>query len=302
MNICAVTVTFNRLDKLKKTLDAFSNLVSFPDAIIVVNNASTDDTADYLEQWKVKKEPFSKIVVNLKENTGGSGGFNAGIKKALEIGCDWILIGDDDAYIDQNTVKHFEERPEVNDKEIGAIACQVDSPDGIMFGHRRTINKGFISIHEIDSTKDDYYKDSFYIDLFSFVGVFLKAEFVKLIGLPRKDFFIWYDDTEYSSRLSNIAKVVCIPDLKIYHDCHFEDIRFCWKSYYGYRNKLVTLKSIYGKRYCYAFLFALKMSTLLDLIKGNKMKAATKNTAIADFKMNKMGKNETFMPGVFKFK
>lgn len=302
MNICVVTVTYNRIDKLKKTLNAFSDSTSFPNTVIVVNNASTDDTASYLLKWESIKESFSKVVIKLEENTGGSGGFNVGISKALELGCDWIFIGDDDAYIDKNTISYFRGEPEVSDDSIGAIACQVDSPDGTMFGHRRTINKGLLFLHEKDSVEADYNNDYFYINLFSFVGVFLNSKYVKQIELPRKDYFIWYDDTEYSSRLSKIAKIVCIPKLKIYHDCRIEDIRFCWKSYYGYRNKLDTLKNVYRKRYCYAFLIALKVSAVLDLFLGKKLKSHTKNVAIADFRNKRMGKNEKYMPGTFNTK
>lgn len=302
MNICVVTVTFNRIDKLKKTLFAFSNSTSLPDTIIVVNNASTDDTTIYLEEWESIREPFSKIVINLKENTGGAGGFNIGILKALELGSDWIFIGDDDAYIDKNTIKHFKERPEVNEAGIGAIACQVNSPDGIMYGHRRTIKKGVLFLNEKDSIEKNYQSDSFKIDLFSFVGVFLNVKYVEKIDLPRKDYFIWYDDTEYSSRLSKIAKVVCIPELKIYHDCQIEEISFCWKSFYGYRNKLDTLKNIHGKRYCYSFLIALWVSSVLDIFTGKKLKSHTKSVAINDFRNNRMGKNEKYMPGTFNMK
>ena len=276
MKLCAITVTFNRLEKLKKTLEAYSNSISKPDTLIVVDNASNDGTYLFLQEWKSKEEAFEKIVINLKENTGGAGGFSCGMEKAIEVGCDWILIGDDDAYIYPDTIQQFNDLDLINNPDIGAIACK-----------------------EINSSDKDYKKESFFIDLFSFVGVFIKTEYVKKIGLPRKDFFIWYDDTEYSSRLSKIKSVVCIPSMKFFHDCKQEEIMFCWKSYYGYRNKIETLYTNFGKRYSNTFIFLLRISIILDAMRGKKQKSKVKSIAIKDFKKKKMGKNQNYLPGVF---
>ena len=74
MKIAAVIVTYNRLDMLKEVLDAFDNQIKQPDYLIVVNNASTDNTSEFLELWS-KRGSMSKIVITTSENIGGSGGF-----------------------------------------------------------------------------------------------------------------------------------------------------------------------------------------------------------------------------------
>ena len=52
MKIAAVIVTYNRLYLLKEVLEAFDNQTRVPDYIIIVNNASTDGTEAFLEEWK----------------------------------------------------------------------------------------------------------------------------------------------------------------------------------------------------------------------------------------------------------
>lgn len=52
MEICVVLVTFNRLNCLKKALDEFEKQTYLPKRLIVVNNSSTDGTAEYLSEWK----------------------------------------------------------------------------------------------------------------------------------------------------------------------------------------------------------------------------------------------------------
>ena len=51
-DIGCVIVTFNRLEKLKKTLNIYARQSLLPLYLIVVNNASTDGTDKYLEEWK----------------------------------------------------------------------------------------------------------------------------------------------------------------------------------------------------------------------------------------------------------
>ena len=68
--IVAVVVTYNRLQKLQKCIGRL--LVSQEACdVIVVNNASTDGTAEWLES--VSGEGVT--VLNSETNIGGAGGF-----------------------------------------------------------------------------------------------------------------------------------------------------------------------------------------------------------------------------------
>ena len=49
-NLFAVVVTYNRADFLQNLLDSFSRLTTRPDRIVVVDNASTDHTADVVSR------------------------------------------------------------------------------------------------------------------------------------------------------------------------------------------------------------------------------------------------------------
>ena len=84
MKIGAVVVTYNRLDKLKKALESFEKQLYLPAYVIVADNASTDGTAQYLRQWQKEDAGFKKIILTMESNMGGSGGFYAGIKRAME--------------------------------------------------------------------------------------------------------------------------------------------------------------------------------------------------------------------------
>ena len=66
-----------------------------------MNNASTDDTASYLDEYEKNfslKDKVKITIVTLPENAGGAGGFSAGMRKGYEFGADFVWIFDDDGY------------------------------------------------------------------------------------------------------------------------------------------------------------------------------------------------------------
>lgn len=287
-SLCCVLVTFNRIEKLKKAINSYEKQSKLPDAIVVVNNASTDGTLNYLNEWKQIKSQYKKIVINMEQNCGGSGGFYSGIKEAVTLGYDWIYLADDDAYMDKTAINVFFDFI-LHHKENFAICSEVYDNSGISFMHRRKISKHFLTIKEVYSISSDYNKNLFYVDLFSFVGVFLNKKVVLDIGLPNKDYFIRYDDTEYSLRLKNKYYCSCVPKIKVFHDCETTNFGFSRKSYYGYRNKLFVLKKHFSKRYWVIFYILLRLSSYFDYF-YNKEKYKAKHDALRDFRNGKLGK------------
>ena len=85
MRIIAVVVTYNRRELLKRNIHSLRQQDSPLSAIVVVNNGSTDGTAEWLaEQHDLK--------VISQENVGGSGGFYTGIREAYDMGADSFKV------------------------------------------------------------------------------------------------------------------------------------------------------------------------------------------------------------------
>ena len=87
--IAAVVVTYNRLALLKDCIEALRHQTRRLDAIIVINNSSTDGTRDWLESQ-------NDLYVVHQENGGGALGFYRGMKEAFAKGYDWVWMMDDD--------------------------------------------------------------------------------------------------------------------------------------------------------------------------------------------------------------
>ena len=94
MTVAAVIPTRARLTGLQAAVASLRAQEHRPDAILVVDNESTDGTA----AWLAEQEDVTALA--LRANTGAPGGFQAGIDAALAAGHDWIWLIDDDCVAD----------------------------------------------------------------------------------------------------------------------------------------------------------------------------------------------------------
>lgn len=306
MKIGVVIVTYNRLEKLKVALASYEKQTLKPKYILVVNNNSTDGTKEYLEQWQNEKNGIEKYLVNLDKNTGGSGGFYEGLKNSLEIDSEWVWVADDDAYPKENAFEIAKDYIENHkDANLSAICGTVLKSDGksIDYSHRRNIyTTVFNRIAQPYSKKSDYNKEEFEINGFSYVGTMINKDKLKQTELTKKDYFIYYDDTEHSYRLSKLGKIIVIPKMQVIHDApHTEMSEIVkWKLYYLVRNTLDFIKNNFDEKYfkeqCFEVPFKFKVAVFLfgkDKKYGYKMI----DEAVKDAKAEKTGLHEIYKPG-----
>lgn len=306
MNIGVVLVTFNRLDKLKIALNAYDSQSLKPKYIMVVNNNSNDGTKEFLEKWKEVKSDYERLVLNLDFNTGGSGGFYNGLKESIKTDVEWVWVADDDAYPEKDSfaiANNYIEKNKVDD--ISAICGTVYKSDGksIDLSHRRNIyTKSFYRIKQPYSKYKDYEKNEFEINGFSYVGTIINMDKLKQVELTKKDYFIYYDDTEHSYRLSKIGKIICIPTIKVIHDAPHSDMKEIvkWKLYYLVRNTLDFIRCNFDEKYfkvaCYEVPFKFKIAVLL-FGKNKKYGFKMINEAVKDAKNKKTGLHNLYKPG-----
>ena len=93
--VAVVVVTHNRADLLAGMLEGLVAQSRQPDAVIVVDNASGDHTAQVLDSMSARAE-LPLTVIRSEENVGGAGGFRIGMQTAYDGGWDRIWLMDDD--------------------------------------------------------------------------------------------------------------------------------------------------------------------------------------------------------------
>ena len=303
MNIVVVIVTYNRLEKLKKTLDSYEVQADFINSLVVVNNFSNDGTTDFLKGWRMRKSIFQKYVINLENNQGGSGGFYMGEKFAMSLNPDWIYVADDDAYAMPNMMKSFIDYVSVNDvSKVSAICGTVyEINNSVSLEHRSRITYRYGFIYTKENVPLIEYNNSFELDALSYVCSFIKADAIKKIGYCIPEFFIYFDDTEHSLRLKKEGKIICVPSIGIHHDGGGTQIKkddgilLDWRKYYSLRNQIYTLLHHNPISAFYEVLF--EGQHLLRHY--GKSKACRKMiiTAIKDGICGNLGKHVLYKPG-----
>ena len=290
-NIGVVIVTYNRLEKLKKCLEAFDAQTIKPKYVMVINNKSTDNTKEYLENWADVKTQYEKYNIETEANLGGSGGFYTGLKKALNLDADWIYVSDDDAFPEIDVIEKSEKFLEkYSDKEnLAAFCTKVVNNEGIDYWHRAIIKEKLFKIVSKKPTKEDYDKEYFEINTFSYVGSIMNKKILKKCDVTKKEYFLYYDDSEHSYRLSKHGKILCVPSIAVYHDNN-KKIKSKMGVYYFTRNKLIWYKSL-GKRFYYyelikKYIYLLAKIILRYRVEEHKMI----KLGIKDARNNKMGK------------
>lgn len=190
--VIAVIVTYNRKELLKECINALLQQDYNNCDILVVDNASTDGTKDFiLEELQNNKVHYE----NTGSNLGGAGGFNFGMKKACELGCDFIWVMDDDCIVHKNSLIELINADKELNGNYGFLSSKVLWKDG-------SICKMNIQKRKFSKWLKDFETNNQKIAMASFVSLFLKTSIVKEIGLPIKEFFIWTDDWEYTRRIS----------------------------------------------------------------------------------------------------
>lgn len=196
-SIAAIVLTHNRLELLKKVVNSLRNQTKKIDQIIVVNNDSTDGTADWLAEQ-------SDLFVITQANTGSSGGQNAGFHAAFEQGYEWIWEMDDDLAPRPDCMHHlFENRHE---KQVFS-PLRYSYEGDIFYGDTVAFNltnpfKGFWA--KITSPEDMHLDYIPAVGL-TFEGAFFHRSLIETIGYTELNIFIYGDDSDFFIRADKVG-------------------------------------------------------------------------------------------------
>lgn len=236
--VYAIVVTYNRLEWLKKNIQALKSQTFQINTICIVDNASTDGTKEFLKELEENDTQIK--CLRLERNTGGAGGFYNGMKYALTENADWLWIMDDDCLPDSCCLENLlHDIPTKEDAIITPLAISLeDKHTQIWNNNNLDVNSG---IYKAPTAP--------------FTGLFTSHKVVSKIGLPNKDFFIYADDVEYSLRaIENGCTLYVSTNATLYHPYKTIDLlktKFfqlplyeCSKlrAYYATRNNIICNK------------------------------------------------------------
>jgi len=256
--LAALVVTRNRLPQLRVTV---ARLLAEPVALVlVVDNASDDDTATWLAD---QTDPRLRVL-SLAQNTGGAGGFAAGLAHLRQLGgFDWLVTMDDDARPEPGTLASA---GVMDLTEWDAVAAAVYYPDGALCEMNRPIvnrlsGRAFLPTHF--NAKDYAGTEARPITASSFVGLFISKETLDAVPLPDPSLFLYMDDGLFTLGISQGGRQLGFaPTLRFEHDCRtlatgMTGFRPLWKVYYYHRNMLIFYRASMGALAWPALIFLL---------------------------------------------
>ncbi|HET8605101.1 MAG TPA: glycosyltransferase [Marmoricola sp.] len=211
--VVAVVVTWNRLALLQEAIAAVRAQSHEPVAVVVVDNASTDGTGELLSSAYSREQRLD--VVTLTGNTGGAGGFAAGIERALVHRPDLVWLLDDDTVPTPTAaaelVRCWQEYDGPRPALLASRVVWTDGRDHPMNTPRR---RPGVRPPEVEAARR---VGTVPIRSASFVSVMCDAGVVRERGLPVAAYFLWNDDFEYTTRLVRGNVGLYCPDSVVVH-------------------------------------------------------------------------------------
>ena len=235
--VAVVVVTYNRADLLERMLGGLAGLDRAPDAVIVVDNASTDHTPDVLAASTLP----GLVTIRTTENLGGAGGFHLGLRTAYDQGYDAMWLMDDDVVPEPDCVTRLLEadgscltsvREDLTGALIEKAAIRFDLRNPLAIRPKRaSVDSTYRSRADMPATVE--------VENVAFEGFFVRREVVERIGLPDPSFFIFYDDVDYAIRARRAGfPIHAVRDAVLVRQLDFDQQHDLsgWKGYYMYRN------------------------------------------------------------------
>jgi GT2 family glycosyltransferase len=237
--VVAVVVTWNRLELLRESLAAVLGQSRAPDAVLVVDNASTDGTADAV------RTGFPAVrLATLTQNTGGAGGFAYGLALALADAADLVWLMDDDTVPEPDALRALldarDQAPPGGPPVL--LASRVIWTDGRAHPMNTPRPKPFATDTERRTAAA---AGCVPIRSASFVSIMVDAALCRERGLPQADYFLWNDDFEFTTRLLRGQTGWLCPASVVVHKTKTfgsTDADPGQRFYYEVRNKVWTLR------------------------------------------------------------
>jgi len=236
-----IIVHRNGFNRLKSVIDSALKAFESCDEIIIVDNASTDNSISQIS----KIYPNIQIIKN-KFNSGYGHAANQGINSGKG---KYFLICNNDITLPLNIFKDLEELF-LKESRAGIISGQQTNLEGEII---RTSSKKPSLLSEFDGIgRIDHNKDP---DKITDVGILrgaclgVKKEMIEEIGAYDEDFFFYFEDTEWCIRAhKNSWKVILHPKIKIPHIGGSSSSELYSKSRIEfYRSRIIFWKKIFPK-------------------------------------------------------
>lgn len=211
-----VVINYNNFEDTIECIKSLNSIYYKNKKILIVDNYSKNNSVKEL-----KAHIPSCDILQLNENLGFAGGNNVGIKKALELGADYVLLINNDTTVNKD---FLDKMVEVFYKyeDVGIVGGKI-----LNYYNKNLISHAGGNIDLFKYTTTHYglnkfdsseYNTEREVGFISGCLMLIKSEIFKSVGLLPEEYFMYYEDTDYCLNVrENGYKLIYSPKAIIYH-------------------------------------------------------------------------------------
>lgn len=193
--VYTIIVTYNGARWIDRCMQQLleSNM---PTGIVVVDNASTDNTLDLLKKYEGRFE-----LIRSQKNLGFGGGNNIGIQHALAAGADYIFLLNQDAYAEKDCIAQLVKSLEENNSYGIISPLQLDSSGEYLDTAFKKYMPASLPEDAIRKIIKERNSDIVPIRFVNAAAWMIPASALRKVGLFHPAFAHYGEDNHYCSRM-----------------------------------------------------------------------------------------------------
>ena len=224
--VSVIILTFNNIDLTRACLDSVLLRSDYPNLeVIVVDNASSDDTPAYLEDF-TRRNPEVRVVLN-RENLGFAAGNNVGLSIATG---DYMVLLNNDTVVTHGWVmtllRHFQDDPKLG--LLGPVTNNI--------GNEAKIETSYSDLADMPAAALSYtlahMGETYPMRTVAFFCVVIPRRIYEQVGPLDEEFGRgFFEDDDYCRRVEKLGlRIFCADDVFVHHHLSASFNKLKWQD------------------------------------------------------------------------
>ncbi|HDZ9270830.1 TPA: glycosyltransferase, partial [Vibrio cholerae] len=211
--VSIVVLTFNNLKLTKDCLESIERNTTYVNfEVIIVDNASTDGSIDYLENFCSRRDNY--LFISNEKNLGFAKGNNVGLEKATG---DILVVLNNDTYVGpywlEGLVGALEKNPELG--IVGPVTNNIGNEAKINISYGNWVQLNNSAINYIVENRNKLYP----VECLAFFCVAIPRSVYESVGPISEDYGLgFFEDDDYCKAVEKAGfKIAVVEDSFVHH-------------------------------------------------------------------------------------
>ncbi len=238
--VVTVVLNTNRCQDTLACLASLSASTYGNHQVVVLDNASTDSSVAAIQA----AYPAVRVI-GLSENRGYAGNNNAGIRHALALGADWVLVLNEDTLLDRHCLERLVAAGEAGARIgiVGPLVYHHDEPQVIQSAGGR-LDRRWQASHAAQNQPDTgQLQGPQTVDWLTGCAILVRRALIDEIGLLDERFYYYWEEVDWCLRARQAGwGLRLVPEAKLWH----KGVQRRYRpganvAYYNTRNRFLLL-------------------------------------------------------------